>query len=97
MKTKAITHNSLVGISFVTAVILMIPLFAMQVSTEWDWQLPDFIIIGTLIFGTGLLVETVRHKVRNQTKRTAIIIALVLAALFIWAELAVGIFTNLGS
>jgi hypothetical protein len=99
MKTKntGILQNSLVRIGLVTGGILLIPAVMMRVSSEWNWDETDFIIIGTLIFGTGLMIELVRQKVRDNTQRAILIIALVLAFLYVWAELAVGIFTNLGS
>ena len=90
-------QNNINRIALVTAGILLIPLIAMQVSDEWNWTLSDFIVIGALIAGTGLMIELARHKVRNNTHRAILVIALVLACLYIWAELAVGIFTTWGS
>src|SRR3989344_918299 len=42
-----------VWIALATGLILSIPLIMMQFSDEWDWNLPDFIIIGALLYGTG--------------------------------------------
>lgn len=39
-----------------TLAILAIPLVAMQFNTEMQWGPADFIIMGMLIFGTGLLL-----------------------------------------
>ncbi len=61
------------------------------------WSLSDFLVIGTLIGTTGLAIWFVRKKVRDNNLRAGLVIGLVLACLYIWAELAVGIFTNLGS
>ena len=80
-----------------TAVILSIPLIAMQFSDEVDWDLADFIIIGTLLFGAGLLYDFIASRLQNSNRR--LVVGLIIAAfvLYIWAELAVGIFTNWGS
>jgi len=84
-------------VALVTAGILLIPLIAMQFSSDVDWQLNDFVVAGTLIFVTGLLFDTIVRKVRNRNYRLALGIVLALAFMYVWAELAVGIFTNWGS
>ncbi len=73
-------------------VVLLIPFIAMQFTNEVDWSLFDFIIMGVLLYGTGLLCELVMRKVKSIRNRILICAALVFAFLLIWAELAVGIF-----
>jgi hypothetical protein len=64
----------------------------MQFTNEVNWTLFDFVVMGILLLGTGLLCELVMRKV-NKPKHRIAICAVLLAALFIiWAELAVGIF-----
>lgn len=93
-----IMHNkNIIRIALGTAFILMIPLVAMQFTDEVAWDLADFVIIGALLLGTGLMYELITRKVSNIKHRSAIGVALVVALLYIWAELAVGIFTNWGS
>ncbi|MBI4136745.1 hypothetical protein HY469_01665 [Candidatus Roizmanbacteria bacterium] len=89
-------NNVFLWIAVVTGLILSIPIIAMQLSSEWDWGLPDFIIIGTLIFGMGSIFVLVARKI-DKKYRLVTGIAFLLALLYMWAELAVGIFTNLGS
>lgn len=80
-----------VWIALGTASILMIPLVAMQFSSEWDWGLADFAIIGTLIFGMGFMfVHIARVIPRKYRVLTGIGFAIVL--LLMYGELAVGIF-----
>ncbi len=95
MNTKI--TKSIVRVAAVTGAILLIPIIGMQVSSEWNWNLFDFIVMGALVFGTGSLIELARHKVKSEHRRSVIIAIIVLACLYVWAELAVGIFTNLGS
>ncbi len=71
--------KSLIRILVVTALILSIPLIAMQVSDEWDWDFP------------GLAYELVVRKIGNGMYRAFAGILLFLALLFVWAQLAVGI------
>jgi hypothetical protein len=88
-----LTQNKrLIGIILTVVFILLIPLVAMQFTTEVDWKLSDFLIMGTLLLGTGLLCELVLRKVKKTEYRIAIVVALLLALFLIWAELAVGIF-----
>ena len=62
-----------------------------------NWDATDFIIMGILIFGTSLIFNMAMKKIRNQKKRVLIGAVIIIGFLYIWAELAVGIFTNLGS
>lgn len=84
-------------IALVTGLILLIPLVAMQFSSEWDWQLGDFIIIGALLLGMGSLFVLTTRRIRNKTQRIIIGVLFILVLLYVWAELAVGIFTKIGS
>ena len=47
------------------AVILLIPLMAMQFTEEVNWELTDFIVAGVLLLGTGLVCEFVMRKVKK--------------------------------
>lgn len=95
MKSKnknIITRNKDVTAVFVvTAALLMIPLIGMQVSSEWDWNLTDFIVAGTLLASFGLLMVFAKRKIKNTNRRIAVIIALMALLLLIYAHLAVGI------
>jgi hypothetical protein len=89
--------NSYHIIALVTALILSIPLIAMQFTEEVQWTLSDFIIMGTLIFGTGMIFDYAMRKARNNTNKVAFGFVILFLFLYIWTELAVGVFTNLGS
>lgn len=60
-----------------------------------NWDLFDFVVMGALLFATGLMLDLAIRKTGKY--RIPVVILIVLAFLYIWAELAVGIFTNLGS
>jgi hypothetical protein len=100
MKTnnnELIMQNKVFGwVAAGTAAILAIPLIAMQFSSEWNWNFMDFIVMGTLIFGTGFLFVHVA-RVTPRKYRTLIGIGFFLGLLWLWAELAVGVFTNWGN
>ncbi|MBH1959103.1 MAG: hypothetical protein I8H68_03230 [Flavobacteriia bacterium] len=87
------THNQRSAAIFaVPAILLCIPLIAMQFTKEVDWSGSDFIIGGILLFGTAAVVDLVLRNVKSQRHRL-ILTLLVLAVLFlVWVELAVGVF-----
>ena len=72
--------------------LLLIPLIAMQFTSEVQWSLFDFVIMGVLLLGTGLAIEAVLRMVKNSLHRLVLTAAIILALLLIWAEMAVGIF-----
>ena len=83
------------GIAYVllgAAGILSIPLIAMQFTSEVDWQLADFVIMGVLLIGTGFMFVVGCSLVRTTRSRVIIGLVLGLALFLTWAELAVGVF-----
>jgi len=87
-----IQNKRLIGIVLTVALLLLIPLIAMQFTDEVNWTLSDFVVAGVLLLGTGLVCELVMRKVNKIRYRIAIIVAILAALLIIWLELAVGIF-----
>jgi cytochrome bd-type quinol oxidase subunit 2 len=88
-----VTQNKrLIGIVLAVVFILLIPLVAMQFTQEVDWNLFDFMIMGVLLLGTGLLCELAIRRVKNRDYRIGFIAVILLVLFLIWAELAVGIF-----
>jgi len=94
-KDLAFIKKGLWHTAIVTVLILLLPLVAMQFTSEVNWDILDFIVMAGLCFTFGSLFVVVL-LVAPQKR---VLIGITLAALFvvIWAELAVGIFTNLGS
>src|SRR4051812_31306314 len=91
-KTTSVRNIRLAGILLGVTLLLSVPLIAMQFTNEVDWQPRDFVIMGVLLYGTGLACELVMRKFTDMRYRFLICSALLLALFLIWAELAVGIF-----
>lgn len=87
-------NRRLITILLAVPLILLIPFIAMQFSSEVNWSLLDFIVMGTLLLGVGLLLEVVLRKVPKKNNRIALIAIIFVLFLLIWAELAVGIFNT---
>ncbi|MGH8856035.1 MAG: hypothetical protein ACREWI_17365 [Telluria sp.] len=93
-------HSLVKSISYVvavTAAVLMIPLVAMQFTNEVVWDGADFIAAGLLLALTGLVLTFALRKLRTTKGRLIAAAVIGLGFLVCWAEMAVGIFTNLGS
>lgn len=74
------------------AMLLLIPLIAMQFTDEVNWGILDFVVMGILLLSTGLLLEFVFRKVSKIEYRIVLCAVVLVTFLLIWAELAVGIF-----
>lgn len=109
MKTKSkdlLMQNKVFGwIALGTGLILLIPLILTVLDPTasinggpgggWDWEPGDFVIMAALIFCLASGFVLTARKVRKHRLLIGIVFAILL--LWIWAELSVGIFTNLGS
>ncbi|MEL6811749.1 MAG: hypothetical protein AAFP76_10480 [Bacteroidota bacterium] len=76
----------------VTALVLLIPLIAMQFTNEVNWTLSDFMMGGALLLGTGFTLDFLIRKIKNRKHLVMASLFLILILLLVWAELAVGIF-----
>jgi hypothetical protein len=85
-------NKRLVGIVLAVVILLLIPLIAMQFTSEVKWALSDFVVAGVLLLGTGLMCELVIRKVKKPVHRLVICVAILVLLFLVWAELAVGIF-----
>jgi peptidoglycan/LPS O-acetylase OafA/YrhL len=85
-------NKRLAGIVLTVVLLLLIPFIAMQFTSEVDWSLFDFVLMGGLLLGTGLACEFVMRKFKKTEHRILICAALLVLLFLIWAELAVGIF-----
>ena len=85
-------NKRLITILLTSALILLIPLIAMQFTDEVNWALADFLIAGVLLISTGLFLDLANRKISKSNHKIAISILIVIAFLMVWAELAVGVF-----
>lgn len=88
----AIQDKRFIGIMLFVAFLLAIPLVAMQFTSEVKWTSFDFLVMGVLLGGTGILCEAVLRFVTGFRQRVALVVGILLVFLLIWAELAVGVF-----
>jgi len=85
-------NTRLIIILSAASVLLSIPYIAMQFDSGVDWKLGDFVKMGILLYGSGLLCELVLRMVKSVKKRLLICGAILFLFFLIWAELAIGVF-----
>jgi positive regulator of sigma E activity len=91
--TDAIAQSTgVLYVAVATALVLLVPLVAMQFTDAVAWGLNDFIVAGVVLFGTGFAYVLLAQRARSTTRRFAIGAVLGAGLLFVWAQLAVGVF-----
>lgn len=73
------------------ALMLLLPLVAMQFTDEVNWSVADFAVFGAMLAAAGGAFELAARMTRNAPYRTAVGVALAAAFLLVWANGAVGI------
>ena len=74
--------------------LLLVPLIAMQFTSEVNWSLGDFIFMGVLLSSIAIMYEIGARVSSNTAYRTGFGLALLAGFLIIWINLAVGIIGN---
>ena len=90
--TATTRRSRLTRMALAVALLLSIPLIGTLIGDEVQWGPGDFVVIGGLLIGAGLVYEFMVRGISNVRQRVAIAALLVGAVLLIWAELAVGLF-----
>ncbi|MBS3743654.1 MAG: hypothetical protein KGY48_04780 [Wenzhouxiangellaceae bacterium] len=97
------THNEFINrnsvfawIAGFTGLVLLIPLAAMQVTEEVVWTAVDFFSMAVLLFGAGSCYVLVSRRIAPR-HRVILVLTTASMVLYVWAELAVGIFFSIGS
>lgn len=74
------------------ALILTIPLAGTVFSDNVDWKIGDFILAAFILLGVGFVCKFIIKKVKKVYQRILICGGIIVLALLLWAEIAVGIF-----
>jgi len=73
------------------AFLLLLPLIAMQVTAEVNWDETDFIVFGSMLAVACGLYELAARATGSSAYRAAVGIATAAAFVLVWMNLAVGI------
>ena len=94
---SGIGKRSVLRVLLGTGAILLVPLLAMQFTREVNWTSFDFVVAAILLAGTGFALELAVSRFADMKRRLLWVAAIALAFVYVWAELAVGIFFHFGS
>lgn len=83
--------KSLLLVALVTGLLLLIPLVAMQYTTEVNWTFSDFVFAAVVLFGAGATFVLIARMGHNGTYRVAAGVAVLAGLLLVWANAAVGL------
>ena len=75
----------------IVAAILLIPLIVMQFTAEMNWDLTDFLIMGSVLLSIGLTYELIAARSEKFLYRAALGIGMLAIFLLFWVNGAVGI------
>lgn len=84
-------RTSLLHVALGSALLLLLPLLAMQFTREVNWTPLDFAVAWLLLSAAGTGVVLALRRWRGM-RRVVAVAAVLLAAALLWAELAVGVF-----
>jgi len=76
------------------ALVLLVPLIAMQFTDVVAWDVADFAVFGALLLSAGIAFELAARKTGNAAYKTGVGLALAAAFILIWVNGAVGIIGN---
>lgn len=87
-------RNSLLRVGGGTLLVLLIPLVLTirdggVDGRGWNWAPGDFLVMGALLFATGLALDLAWRRVTNPVFRVLACAGIVVALMLVWAELAV--------
>jgi hypothetical protein len=87
-----ISKRSSLKLLGITLLLMLIPLMANWLNNELHWKFGDFILMGAMIYGLGLISLILMNVIKNKILRWIVTGLFFLLFLLIWVELAVGIF-----
>jgi hypothetical protein len=92
-------QNNIARIALGTVTLLLIPLVLTLLNSNaemyggsgggWDWMPGDFLVMGALLFVTGLAIDFAVRKLTTPVYRVIAVAAIVSTLLIVWVELAV--------
>ena len=76
-----ISKKEVCTVLFSTLLILFVPLIAMQLTNEVNWDASDFFVAGVLLFIFGYLFKVLTKSSNNQIK--SIVIGMVVLGMLV--------------
>jgi len=81
----------------ITTLVLILATLGNIYVISFNWSILDFLIMGVMVFGGTLIIDIFIKRIKENKYRLIFSLLILLLFIYIWAELAVGLFFNLGS
>ena len=91
MKTA---RNRLMIWGVIIILLLLIPFIGMKLTAEINWDITDFLIMGSVLAAIALIYELVIRRSQKTVYKAGFIMAIIGAFLLFWVNGAVGIIGN---
>ncbi|MBC36021.1 MAG: hypothetical protein CL663_08285 [Bacteroidetes bacterium] len=78
----------------IVLIILLIPFMTMQFNNEVSWSIIDFILAGSLLFVTGIIINHILTKIKGSRPKLLLILVAIFLIFLVFMELGVGIFNT---
>lgn len=82
-------YKNITRIVTIVGLILVIPLIGNLTVDGWNWGVLDFVFMGSLLFGTGLLIDFAIRKIPNPVYKVLAVFSIIITLLVVWVEMAV--------
>jgi hypothetical protein len=82
-----IKNLRLICILLAVPALLLIPFFAMRYTSEVNWTILDFTVMGVMLLVTGLAIEAALRVVRITWMRVAAVAAILFGFVMVWGTL----------
>jgi len=80
------------NVAAATLLLLLVPLVAMQFTSEVSWGPGDFLAAAALLFTAGMAYTVCARYVHTTKQRALVGFGVLVILATVWAELAVGLF-----
>ena len=84
--------KNIIRIVFIIGIILLVPISIMFFTSQLNWDLFDFAVIGLLAFSSATVYELIASNMKTVRQKVIIGTVIAMMLILIWIELAVGIF-----
>ena len=76
----------------IVGLVLLIPLIAMQFTSEVSWSWIDFLIAGVILYTFLFILHLLWIRFKSTSSRLIACLVTIVLFVLLWAELAVGVF-----
>jgi hypothetical protein len=87
-----VMRTQLLRVAGTTVLLLLVPLVAMQFTSEVNWLPEDFVAAALLLGSAGVAMVLALRWFATRRAKVIAVATIAVVLLLVWAELAVGLF-----